>query len=86
MTDTATDCTVETPEQPPTRSAFGNVLTLDDIRDRATINVEEVALVLGISRLSAYTHARSGDAFPVKRIGRRWLVPVPALLAWLTEA
>lgn len=60
-------------------------LTLEDVRERATLSIDETAVVLGISRASAYASARSGDAFPVKRIGRRLLVPVPALLAWLAE-
>lgn len=60
-------------------------LTLDDVRNRATITVEEAAIVLGLSRGAAYMQARSGESFPVKRIGKRWLVPVPALIAWLGE-
>lgn len=60
-------------------------LTLDDVRDRATLSIDETAAVLGVSRASAYASARSRDAFPVKRIGRRLLVPVPGLLAWLAE-
>nr|WP_325210696.1 helix-turn-helix domain-containing protein [Salinibacterium sp.] len=66
-------------------TATMQTLTLDDIRDRATISIDETAAVLGVSRASAYASARSGDAFPVKRIGRRYLVPVPALLTWLAE-
>jgi len=60
-------------------------LTLDDVRGRATISVEEAAAVLGLSRGQAYVEARSGGSFPVMRIGRRYLVPVPALIAWLGE-
>jgi len=77
--------TTETPDavEVPTRTA--DTLTLDSIRDRATLSIDETAAVLGISRASAYASARSGDAFPVKRIGRRLLTPVPALLAWLAE-
>jgi len=77
--------TTETPDavEVPTRTA--DTLTLDSIRDRATLSIDETAAVLGISRASAYASARSRDAFPVKRIGRRLLVPVPGLLAWLAE-
>lgn len=46
-------------------------LTLDDVRDRATISIEETADVLGLSRGVAYASARTGDSFPVRRIGRR---------------
>lgn len=80
MTITGIPTTIETPER-----AVGDALTLDHIRDRATISIDEAAAVLGVSRASAYASARLGDAFPVKRIGRRLLVPVPALLAWLAE-
>ncbi len=66
-------------------TATTHTLTLDDIRDRAVISIEDTAAVLSISRASAYASARNGDAFPVKRIGRRLLVPVPALLSWLAE-
>lgn len=55
---------------------------LDDIRDRATITVEEAARVLGIGRTSAYEAARRGD-IPTVRVGRRVVVPVPALLRLL---
>lgn len=80
MTTTGTPASVETPER-----TAADVLTLDTIRDRATLSIDETAAVLGISRGVAYASARSGDGFPVKRIGRRLLVSVPALLAWLAE-
>lgn len=81
MTTTGTTTTIDTPE----RTASGDALTLDDIRDRATLSIDETAAVLGIARGVAYASARSGEGFPVRRIGRRLLVPVPALLAWLAE-
>jgi hypothetical protein len=68
------------PEQPAARAEprrslaeFGDVLT-----------VEEAASVLRISRASAYQAARSWkatgcDGLPVIQIGRRLLVPRPAL-------
>ncbi|MFT4280565.1 helix-turn-helix domain-containing protein [Microbacterium sp.] len=82
MTTTESGLATEQSEQ---ASAAPAVLTLDDIRSRATLDIEEAAALLGISRLSAYRQARSGESFPVKRIGRRLLVPVPALIAWLGE-
>jgi len=48
----------------------------------ATLTVEQVAEVLGISRGLAYESVRSGE-LPVLHLGRRVLVPVPALLALL---
>ena len=49
---------------------------------RATITVEEAAALLGIGRTAAYEAARRGQ-LPTRRLGRRLLVPVPALLEWL---
>lgn len=55
-------------------------LTLSEIATRATITVDEAALLLGIGRSSAFSAIRRGD-LPHIRIGRRLLVPVPQLLA-----
>jgi excisionase family DNA binding protein len=57
-------------------------LSLADLGGRATVTVEEVAQVLGVSRGSAYEGVRTG-ALPSLRLGRRVLVPVPRLLALL---
>lgn len=59
-----------------------DTLTISDVRERATITVEEAAKLLGISRGVAYRAARS-DELPAYRIGGRLLVSVPALLAQL---
>lgn len=45
---------------------------------RVTINIEEAARQLGISRASAYNAANRGD-IPVVKIGKRLLVPRAAL-------
>lgn len=58
------------------------VAALADLRDRTVVTVEDVARLLGISRSAAYEAATRGD-FPVRRVGRRLLVPVPALEHWL---
>lgn len=55
---------------------------LESIEGRATISVEESAKLLGIGRTAAYEAARRGE-LPTRRLGRRLLVPVPALLEWL---
>jgi excisionase family DNA binding protein len=55
-----------------------------DWRSRATLTVGEVAPVLGIGRSSAYDAATSGQ-IPTLRIGRRILIPVPALRRMLGE-
>jgi excisionase family DNA binding protein len=57
-------------------------IDLDSIASRTTITVEEAASLLGIGRSAAYDAARRGQ-LPTRRLGRRLLVPVPALLDWL---
>lgn len=54
-------------------------LTLADIRPRATITTEEYADLMGVGRTTAYAAVRSGD-IPTVGVGRRLLIPVPALL------
>ena len=57
-------------------------LTLDDLDGRVTLTVEETALLLGVGRSVAYEAARRGE-LPARRLGRRLVVPDPALLEWL---
>jgi excisionase family DNA binding protein len=57
-------------------------IDLESIASRTTITVEEAASLLGIGRSAAYDAARRGQ-LPTRRLGRRLLVPVPALLDWL---
>ena len=52
------------------------------VATRTTISIEEAASLLGIGRTAAYEAARRGQ-LPTRRLGRRLLVPVPALLDWL---
>lgn len=52
---------------------------------RVTITVAEAAQILAIGRTAAYEAARRGE-LPTRRLGRRLLVPVPALLKWLGTA
>ena len=56
--------------------------SLDQLASRATITIEQAAQVLGLGRTAAYDAARRGE-LPTRRLGRRLLVPVPALLEWL---
>ncbi|MCA9641375.1 MAG: helix-turn-helix domain-containing protein [Myxococcales bacterium] len=60
-------------------------LPLDDLAGIATITVEQTAAVLGLGRTAAYEAARRGE-FPTRKLGRRVVVPVPALLEWLGAA
>ena len=62
------------------------VWTVESVRSLGlTTTVDKAASILGISRTKAYALAKQGD-FPVKlvRAGRRYLVPIPALLILLT--
>jgi excisionase family DNA binding protein len=53
-----------------------------EVERRAVLSVEEVGRLLGLGRSAAYDAARRGE-IPVRRVGRRLLVPVPAFLTWL---
>jgi excisionase family DNA binding protein len=53
-------------------------------QERRTVTVEEAAEILGISRGSAYSLAKSGS-LPVVRLGKRLLVPKAALDRLLGE-
>ena len=52
-----------------------HLLGVHDLNDRLTVTIEEAAS-------AAYEAARRGE-IPTRRLGRRVVVPVPALLAWL---
>jgi len=61
------------------------VWTIDAIRNLgATTDIETAGAILGIGRSKAYELAKS-DEFPTRvlRIGRRYLVPIPAILSAL---
>lgn len=60
-------------------------MTIDEIRDRATIPVPKAAELLGISRSQGYAAARSGE-LPTLSFGHRLVVPVKRLLVLLGEA
>ena len=50
--------------------------------ERLTVTVTQAAVMLGISRTSAYERVRRGE-IPTVRLGRRLLVPRARLLAML---
>jgi excisionase family DNA binding protein len=54
--------------------------TLDELRDRATCSVDQVAAVLGVGRSTAYAAVKDGS-LPSLRCAHRILIPVPRLLA-----
>jgi len=60
------------------------ITNLDELKrsGRATISVEELSGLLGISLGSARKAVRSGQ-IPALRLGARWLIPVPRLLQLL---
>lgn len=59
-------------------------LSLTDLRNgtRATVTVPEASAILGLSPWVGYQAAQRGE-IPTLRIGRRLVVPVPALLRML---
>lgn len=57
---------------------------LGPLAGRATATVDEVAERIGVSRSAAFDAVRRGD-LPSCRVGRRVLVPVPALTALLLD-
>ena len=57
-------------------------ILLDDLEHRITLTVEETASVLGLGRTATYEAVRRGQ-LPSRRLGRRIIIPVPALLEWL---
>jgi excisionase family DNA binding protein len=57
-------------------------MTIDELRGRATITVEEAAELLGVARGTAYAAARAGQ-LPTIKLGRRVIVPTARLLALL---
>lgn len=61
------------------------MLTMADVAGRATITVAEAAQLIGVGRSAAYEAARRGQ-LPTRRVGRKLLVPVPALLDWLSRS
>jgi predicted DNA-binding transcriptional regulator AlpA len=56
-------------------------VTLDELltTDRATVDVDEAAAILGIGRTTAYEAHRSGNMPGALTLGRRRIVSVPAL-------
>lgn len=58
------------------------MLTLDDIRGRATISIPEAGQLLGIGRDAAYIAADRGQ-IPTLQLSRSRRVPVPKLLELL---
>ena len=58
-------------------------IALDDLDHRITLTIEETASLLGLGRTATYEAARRGQ-IPSRRLGRRVVVPVPALLEWLS--
>jgi|RhiMetdeSRZDD1v2_1073273.scaffolds.fasta_scaffold828753_1 hypothetical protein len=76
------------PRQPAGNDADGTVWTIESVqRLGITTDIETAASILGIGRTKAYELAKAGE-FPVKivRVGRRYVVPIPAILRLLDTA
>ena len=56
--------------------------TVEGLRGRAVISVDELARVLDVGRGEAYAAVHRGEV-PSLRIGRRIVIPTPALLRML---
>lgn len=57
-------------------------ITIDELRIRPSVTVEEAASALGIGRSSAYAAVRSGELAHV-RLGKRVIIPASAVLRLL---
>ncbi len=57
---------------------------MDEIYHRGMLSVKELAAYLGVSVSIAYRLANS-TGFPVLRLGKRLLVPVEELRAWIAR-
>ena len=68
----------------PTRRDMTRSPVADDLDDRLTYTLTEVAQRLGISRALAYRAANRGE-LPICRIGRRMVVPRAAFLRLLAQ-
>ncbi|MBE3204371.1 helix-turn-helix domain-containing protein [Frankia sp. CH37] len=51
---------------------------------RLTYTVDEVAVLLGVSRGVAYAMARSGEIPAIRAGERRWVVPRARFEAWIS--
>ncbi len=51
---------------------------------RLTYTVEEVAVLLGVSRGVAYAMVRAGEIPAVRAGERRWIIPRARFAAWLS--
>ena len=76
------DSNLEPDKESLTLPGTAKTLDIGAVAQRTTITVDQVASLLGIGRTAAYETARRGQ-LPTRRLGRRLLVPVPALLEWL---
>ena len=52
--------------------------------DKVVLSMAELAAVMGIGRSKAYELAHQ-SGFPMVRLGRRVVIPVEALKAWLEK-
>jgi len=57
---------------------------LNDAKDRQTFTVKELSEILGVSLSKAYEAVHSGSV-PSIKIGKRIVIPVPALNTLLSE-
>lgn len=53
--------------------------------DKKTISVEQMAVMLGVGRATAYSLANDPSFFPAFRIGRKILISIEKLDEWLAK-
>jgi predicted DNA-binding transcriptional regulator AlpA len=58
-------------------------MTLAELEGRATVTLEQALPFYGVGRTTGYGLAKQGRLPGCRRLGGRWVVVVPALLAWL---
>lgn len=57
---------------------------MDKTVGKAFYSVEEIAVLMGISRSKAYVFVTSDDCtFSVIKLGKRYLIPIKAFNAWV---
>lgn len=57
-------------------------LSLEELRTRVTVSVDVGAATVGVGRAAMYEAVKRGE-IPTLRIGRRIVIPTPALLRML---
>lgn len=64
-------------------SAVNNEVTINEIRQRAFISVQELSQILGLGLTYTYEFIKSEECqFNVLKAGKRYIIPANSFLAW----